>query len=386
MARDRASLWSEISAFMFGSYRWASERGSSSLRPKALDLCMDVLEYQRQNNPAYGRYCVQSGCTHRGVRLFDYPPLPVACFRREEVVGFCLLERVAEFHSSGTTEGVSSRHVFRDLGLMQRSILYHYSLMVAGGVQPGTRYLSLMPRYEDNPHSSLGYMISQLIEALGGEKSGYYFSMSDGLDVAGLREAILDAARDDVPVHLFGPAYSYVALLDGLGLERLTCASGSCLMETGGYKGRGREVPRAELRDALSVGLGIDRGRIYGEYGMCELSSQGYEICALNTSANIPEEGLFVLPPWLMCVIYSPETMAPVLPDHDGQIALFDLCNLDSVSFILTGDVGCLVTLPASLQASLPGAPAYALRLYGRASSAIPKGCSLAWEAWDRRM
>lgn len=383
MEEQRLGLSSRIAKFLFDAYRWTSAGAPKALEPKMHGLGVDLLEYQRLNHPLYGKYCEIRGCCRRGVSILDYPPLPVESFKRADICPFDDFRTVAKFCSSGTTEGVRSVHRFRDLTLLQHALTYTFTMYIARNAPRGMRYFSLMPPYEENPTSSLGYMISRFVRDFGAPGSGYFFSLNGGLDVERLCGALEAAWRDGVPVHIMGPAFAYVEFLDRLGGRCFESVSGSCLLETGGYKGRVREVPKEELRDLLSRKLGISQNSIYGEYGMCELTSQGYEICGLNTAGDLPGECLYIFPPWLQCVIYNPENFAPVLPGNKGQIAFFDLCNLDSAAYILTGDIGCLVPLPASLQARVPGYPQYALRLYGRALSAIPKGCSMAWEEWQ---
>ncbi|MBR4986698.1 MAG: hypothetical protein IKY83_13275 [Proteobacteria bacterium] len=385
MEKMRSDLLRRIADYLFAAYRWACMDSPTGLEPKPLGLTIDMLEYQRCCHPVYARYCEMHGRTERGVSLLDYPPLPVEFFKRADVSPFSQVQTIAEFHSSGTTTGDRSIHRFRDVGLLHRAIFFAFTIYVARIMSPRTRVFSLMPSYEDNPHSSLGYMLTQLVRTLGGEGSDFFFSMEDGLASDRLFEALRQAARDEVPVHLLGPAFSYVELLDRLGDEKIASAPESCLFETGGYKGRTREIPKRELRDSLSASLGIERRRIYGEYGMCELTSQGYEICALNTRGELPDEGLFTFPVWMKCILYNPETMAPVLPGNCGQIALFDLCNLDSAGYILTGDIGIMEPLSESLRARVPGHPKHALRLLGRAENAMPKGCSMSWEEWAGR-
>lgn len=384
MEKTRSELFGRIAAYMFSAYHWGCTHAPAAMEPKPMGLIADLLEYQRLYHPLYGRYCAIHGRTDRGKSLMDYPPLPVECFKRADICPFDEALTVAEFHSSGTTEGVQSIHRFRDLGLMQRSIFFSFILYISPLMEKSTRVLSLMPSCEDNPHSSLGYMIEQFIQAMGGPGSGSFFSMEKGLDIEGLCHALEDAQKSQAAVYLMGPAYAYVALLDGLGDRKFECMPASCLLETGGYKGKSREIPKTELRDALAEKLGIARRSIYGEYGMCELSSQGYEICARNLADPLPGEGLYIFPPWLKCIIFNPENMAPVMPGNDGQIAFFDMCNLDSAAFILTGDIGRLEVLDADVQNRLPCHPKTALRLYGRAPNAIPKGCSLTWEEWVR--
>ena len=384
MIQDRIELYKRISDFLFAAFRWGCMDSPAGQEPKPTGLMIDLLEYQRLNHPLYGTYCSIQGRTERGSSLLDYPPLPVECFKRADLCPFAPEKCVAEFHSSGTTEGVRSIHKFCDPGLMQRSQIYAFSMLTGRRISQQTRILSLMPSYESNPHSSLGYMISSFVKAFGAPGSGHFFSIEKGLDVDGLCAQIEDAAAHEAPVHLMGPAFAYVELLDRLGDRHFTSAPGSCLLETGGYKGKSREIPRHELRDMLSQKLGIERRAVYGEYGMCELSSQAYEISALNTPGDLPEEGLFIFPNWMRCILFNPENMSPVLPGNEGQIALFDLCNLDSAAYILTGDVGTLVSLNESLRSKVPGHPKYALRLKGRAENAVPKGCSMAWEEWAR--
>lgn len=388
----RQDLITEIQQYLFGCFQWASSFDDSHghfnvlalQAPKSRGLEARLLQYQREVSPVYARYCDMCGVKGEGKSLLDWPPLPVEFFKRAQVCPFDPAESIATFYSSGTTADVRSTHRFKDTLLLQQTIIFTYTSLIDRAIQPKTRILSLMPSHEENPNSSLGYMISYLSEVVGSKDSRSFFSMQTGLDVEALKEALRDSERSNKPVHLMGPAFAYVELLDSLGDEVFHCAAGSALLETGGYKGKTREIPKAELRDMLANKLGIERNRIYGEYGMCELSSQGYELCALNAPADmIPEEGLFILPPWLKAIIYTPDTMSPVLPDNDGQIALFDLCNVDSAAFILTGDIGRLVPLPDALRACLPGHPKFALKLYGRAANAIPKGCSMAWDEWN---
>lgn len=383
MEDPRTTLYKRISDFLFASYRWGCMDSPAGLEPKPLGLTIDLLEHQRTRHPLYGKYCAMRGRNSRGTTLLDYPPLPVECFKRAEVFPYPIEQATAEFYSSGTTEGVRSVHRFKDTSLMTHSNLYAFAMLIARIVRPKTQFISLMPTIEDNPHSSLSFMISTFVGAFGSPGSRSFFSMKDGLDSEGLIAHLERCASDGVTVHLMGPAFAYVELLDRLGDRRMTCAEGSCLLETGGYKGKCREIPKAELRDALSQKLGIDRRCIYGEYGMCELSSQAYEICALNTRGDLPEEGLFIFPNWVRCVIFNPDNMSPVLPGNEGQIALFDLCNLDSAAYILTGDIGKLEVLPEPLRARVPGHPRHALRLLGRSPNAVPKGCSMAWEEWN---
>lgn len=378
----RTQLYKRVADYMFAIYQWISGHGPMPFEPKAPGLFVDMLEYQRLNHPLYGKYCEINGCTKRGSSIFDYPPLPVEAFKRADICPFEADQVVAEFYSSGTTEGVHSVHKFRDIGLVQRTNLLTFSMWMLQLLPKLARFYSLMPTPADNPHSSLGFMIAQFVDGIGAPGSGSFFTMENGLDAEGLCDALEQSYREEIPVYLMGPSFAWVHLLDQMGDRTIKCAPGSSLLETGGYKGKSREVPRSELRNALASKLGLNRRFIYGEYGMCELSSQGYEICALNTTGELPQEGLYIFPPWLKCIVFNPDDMSPVMPGNPGQIAFCDLCNLDSAAYILTGDVGTMVELPAELRQRIKGYPRFALNLAGRAHNAVPKGCSIAWDEW----
>jgi hypothetical protein len=135
-------------------------------------------------------------------------------------------------------------------------------------------------------------------------------------------------------------------------------------METGGFKGRARAVPRTELYGALSEALGIPEGRIVNEYGMTELLSQLYES---HLRTGDPASRRHVAPPWLGLQALDPETLVPREPGEPGLLSFFDLANVASVSAVLTEDVGRIHEDGT-------------LALEGRSPGAEPRGCSLAME------
>jgi hypothetical protein len=153
------------------------------------------------------------------------------------------------------------------------------------------------------------------------------------------------------PVVLFGTAFNFVHLLDFVGAREFRLPAGSMAFETGGYKGRSRTIPKAELHGVLKGRLGIDK--IISEYGMCELSSQGYDL----------GDGVFRFPPWARVQIISPETGREVGEGERGLIRVIDLANVYSVMAIQTEDMG--VRRGAGLE------------LIGRAALSEARGCSL---------
>jgi hypothetical protein len=145
--------------------------------------------------------------------------------------------------------------------------------------------------------------------------------------------------------------------------ETVALPEGSRIMETGGFKGRARDVEREELYGALESRLGIPRSRIVNEYGMTELLSQLYEpVLAEGASAA----GKHVAPPWLKARALDPGSLAPLRDGEAGLLAFFDLANAGSVCHVLTQDMGTV--------------SADGVRLQGRAEGAEPRGCSLAVE------
>jgi hypothetical protein len=180
------------------------------------------------------------------------------------------------------------------------------------------------------------------------------------VDVARVLETLKTAARGEKPVLLLGTAFLYVPLLDVLKSrrERLLLPPGSALFETGGYKGRSRELPKPELHAAFADTFGVSEDRIISEYGMSELSSQAYDRVAGQSGPRI-----FRFPPWARAVVVSPEDGREVNEGDCGLIRLFDLANVYSVMAIQTEDLGIR--------------RGDGVELVGRASGAEARGCSL---------
>jgi hypothetical protein len=150
--------------------------------------------------------------------------------------------------------------------------------------------------------------------------------------------ALRAAADDHAPVVLLGAAFSFVHLLEGRepGARALRLPAGSFALETGGYKGRSRALPRAELHAALAEALGLPAGAIRTEYGMCELSSQAYDWFAAEPPAA---PRVFRFPPWARAVVVSPETGREVGEGESGLLRVYDLANVRSVLAIQTEDL-----------------------------------------------
>jgi hypothetical protein len=184
-----------------------------------------------------------------------------------------------------------------------------------------------------------------------------------------------NAEEEGQPVLLLGTAFSFVHLLESLqgrgsGAPRFRLPHGSRLLETGGFKGRSREVPRHVLYASLSQLLGLGAEWMVNEYGMTELLSQYYEpgmghASELSLEASLEDRRL-VPPPWMRFRVLDPVSLVPVADGERGLLAHYDLANAGSVMAILTEDIGYRV--------------GDGLKLLGRAPGAEPRGCSVAMD------
>jgi hypothetical protein len=193
-----------------------------------------------------------------------------------------------------------------------------------------------------------------------GASDATHFVRSGDLDVAALRGRIASLSPAG-PAIVLATSFALVHLLDALHGQELALPPGSRVMQTGGFKGKSREVDAHDLRRAVAAGFGIDERHVIGEYGMTELSSQFWEATIARPEA-IP--GTYVEPPWARVVPVDPETLAPVGAGQPGIARIEDLANVDSAFAVLTQDHVRRV--------------AGGFELLGRAAGAPPRGCSIA--------
>jgi hypothetical protein len=175
------------------------------------------------------------------------------------------------------------------------------------------------------------------------------------------------AVELEEPVIVLGTAFSFVHLIDELR-ERFVLPAGSCALETGGYKGRSRVLPKDDLHRLISTGLGISPSHVVCEYGMAELSSQAYDRALVEPwrktdSASAPVSRMFRFPPWARVQIISAETGCPTSEGEAGLIRVFDLANVYSVMTVQTEDIAIR--------------RGNGFELLGRAEHGEPRGCSI---------
>ncbi len=281
-------------------------------------LALEVFRYQAVHVPVYKRYLELLRIVPEEVHDIDRIPfLPVSVFKTHEVIAEGLVPATV-FRSSGTTGMVRSRHPVADTALYEKSFTEGFERFY-GSVHDLT-ILALLPSYLEQGDSSLIYMMRHLIAQSGKAQSGFYLN-----NPSKLAETLetLNAAGERVL--LFGVSY---ALLD-LTEKHTFRLSNTTVMETGGMKGRRKEMVREELHELLKKGFGVQH--IHSEYGMTELLSQAYS----------RGEGIFEPPPWMKVVIRDAnDPFALLPPGQTGGINIIDLANVYSCSFIATQDLG----------------------------------------------
>lgn len=280
--------------------------------------CLSVFRQQARQNPTYREFIRLLGRSPEQVRkIRDIPFLPIEFFKTRRVLS-STDEVEATFTSSGTTGSVPSRHLVTDLSLYEQSFRRGFELFY--GSPRKYIILALLPSYLEREGSSLVYMADSLIRSSGSEESGFYLSELE--ELAGKLEELEESGRT---VLLLGVSY---ALLDLASLRRFRLKN-TIVMETGGMKGRRKEMVREELHNELKKGFGVSE--IHSEYGMTELLSQAYS----------KGEGLFRCPPWMKVLIRDPEDPLSYLDTgRTGGVNIIDLANLNSCSFIATQDLG----------------------------------------------
>ncbi|HEX5869009.1 MAG TPA: hypothetical protein VFY65_01265 [Longimicrobium sp.] len=331
-------------------------------------LARAVFAHQFACNAPYRAFCERRGVSPAAVAHWgEIPAVPTDAFKAAALVCGDPADAAAVFRTSGTTAGPERRgtHYLPDLVLYDAALRAGFRVhLLPDGARP--RIISLVPRPEEMRDSSLSHMAGAVVADFGTGESGWYVSPEGGIDHQGLQDALQRAEAAGEPVCILGTAFALVHWLDALQQAgtRHRLPPGSRLMDTGGFKGRSREVTREELYGAVKERLGIPHAWCVNEYGMTEMSSQFYD--GVAGSASAPAERLHVGPPWVRTEATDPETLRPLPHGETGVLRHFDLANLNSVMAIQTADLG--VTSPEGF------------RVLGRARGAEARGCSLAMD------
>lgn len=320
-------------------------------------LALDVFHYQYEACPPYRRYCERCGVTPATASGWrDVPAVPAASFAEVRLACFDAVRTTIAFESSGTTGARRSTHELETTALYDESLWRHFGRRLGLGYS----FLAIMPSPAEAPRSSLSYMLGELMRRSAG-----------GLHAFGVRGGSLDLdacaawlAALAGPACVFAPAFGFVHFLDACRERgvRFALPPGSAVVETGGLKGRARDIPRDELYAELVRCFEVPRERCISEYGMCELGSQWYD----GVGAR-----------WTRWLVVDPVSGEPVRAGEAGLLRVFDLANRGSVCAVLTADLA----KAGDGQGNISNGPTTAFTLLGRYAGAPPKGCSIALDA-----
>lgn len=283
------------------------------------DLAVSVYRYQYENNHVYRQFSDALYKNPDVVRSLEQVPyLPVSFFKSHQVMT-SVFEPDIVFESSGTSATVNSRHLVRDISLYEKSFVKGFNRLY--GEIGEWCVIGLLPSYLEKGNSSLVYMIDKLIQLSAHPDSGFYL-----YDFARLKDKLSILEAMNQKTLLVGVTY---ALLDFAELFQIKLRH-TVVMETGGMKGRRKELLRDEVHKRLYKAFEVDR--IHSEYGMTELLSQAYS----------PSNGVFSCPPWMKVLVRDEEDPLTVSRYGKGVINVIDLANIYSCSFIATDDAGKL--------------------------------------------
>lgn len=306
------------------------------------DTALQVFHYQAQYCAVYKQFIGGLNINTASVNeLKDIPFLPIEFFKNHEVLSSTNAAEVT-FTSSGTTGMITSSHLVTDVSWYQHSFRRAFELFYGDIKQYCV--LALLPAYLERAGSSLVYMADDLIKQSGHTDSGFYLYNHEEL-----HQQLLKQQMAGKPTLLIGVTF---ALLDFVEQHAINFPN-LIVMETGGMKGRRKEMIREELHDILCQGFGVEA--IHSEYGMTELLSQAYS----------NGQGIFYCPPWMR--IQTRDTNDPITPvgyGKTGGVNIIDLANINSCSFLATQDLGKVY-------------PDNSFEILGRFDASDIRGCNL---------
>ena len=306
------------------------------------NLALKIFEYQYKNNTIYQCFARNLNKNPEKVsQLIELPFLPIEFFKNHVIIsGNKKAQKI--FESSGTTDSTVSKHHVVDLELYTESFVKTFRMFY--GDPSEYMITALLPSYIERENSSLVYMVDSLIKMSCNPLSGFY-KITDNTFFDNITSSVNEKKRLIIGVSF--------ALLD-LAETNRPDLSGSIIMETGGMKGRRKEITRTELHKTLAKAFNVPV--IHSEYGMTELLSQAY------SKGN----GIFYPPPWMKIILRDLHDPLSLFTEsgQTGGINIIDFANINSCSFIATGDVGRLL-------------PCGGFEVLGRFDNSDIRGCNL---------
>ncbi|WP_299097264.1 acyl transferase [uncultured Winogradskyella sp.] len=281
-------------------------------------LALDIFRFQFENNGVYRSFCDLLYKHPSDIKsLTEIPFLPIQFFKTHDVLSSrAKVEKI--FTSSGTTGSTTSKHQVTNLSIYKESYLKGFAHFY-GNIEDYV-VLALLPSYLERDGSSLIYMVDDLIQKSKHPESGFYLN-----NLQDLAKTLNMLEAKGQKTLLIGVSFALLDLVEQFQFS----LKHSIVMETGGMKGRRKEIIRQELHDVLKKGFGVSQ--IHSEYGMTELLSQAY------SKGN----GVFECAPWMKILTRDTEDALTVLPPNKtGGINIIDLANINSCAFIATQDLG----------------------------------------------
>ncbi|KIC02606.1 acyltransferase [Flavobacterium sp. AJR] len=281
-------------------------------------IALKVFRFQYENNVVYRTFCDYLKTDPQKVKsLNQIPFLPIQFFKSHNVVSNSNPAQVT-FTSSGTTGMITSKHIVTDVSLYEESYRKGFSEFY-GNIEDYA-VLALLPSYLEREGSSLIYMVEDLIKLSNHPESGFYLHNHEELT-----QKLIELDQSGQNTILIGVTYALLDLIEKNSFK----LQNTIIMETGGMKGKRKEMIREELHKELCEGFGVSA--IHSEYGMTELLSQAYSL----------GEGIFECPSWIQVLIRDTEdALTYVKEGKTGGINVIDLANINSCSFIATQDLG----------------------------------------------
>jgi hypothetical protein len=310
---------------------------------------LDVFAHQYSENAVYRRWCdlivpAKHPKNEAGVLVLEHytsiPAIPIGFFK-SETMQTGNYKPALFFESSGTTGTVQSKHYIKDEAVYQQSFLTAFEA-VYGPVNDWC-IIGLLPAYLERPHSSLVYMVEHLIKASEHAQSGFYL-----YDHEALSQTLKANEAVGQKTLLIGVTFALLDFAQNFPMP-LSCTT---ILETGGMKGRRKELTREEVHAALMDAFKVTS--IHGEYGMTELLSQAY------ATGN----GIYKCPPWMRVLVSEEEDPLTIKTSGRGSLQVIDLANIHSCAFIATEDVGAVYEDGS-------------FEVFGRMDHSALRGCSL---------
>lgn len=309
--------------------------------PSFEEKALQLFRFQYQNNNVYRQWCSILGVEVNSVNsLTAIPFLPVSFFKTHKVVTTSFEPEVI-FTSSGTTQTINSNHFVKEANIYRESFVKAFELFY--GDIKNWCVLGLLPSYLERTGSSLVMMVDEMVKLSNHPESGFYL-----YDFDRLAKTLKNLEAAGQKTLLIGVTFALLDFAENHPMQ----LNNTVIMETGGMKGRRRELTRQEVHEALQQGFGVKH--IHSEYGMTELLSQAYS----------KGEGRFNCPPWMKVLVRNEEDPLTIIETGKGVLNIIDLANIYSCAFIAVDDAGIIYDDGS-------------FEVWGRLDNSDIRGCSL---------